>query len=260
MNEIPNFNSNLADSPPIITELDTPLTDRDLALQTLLGTDYEYARMIGLIDMFYYDPVTGEDGLMHTLVGNVTVGDQGASIPEGFHHEPSVEILMGTDSGQAGQETAQLLPTRVDREHLIGANSRAKAEFKELPFEPYKAKVIINNQKKLSIEKNPETGTEQVVETKNLMYPKEYDPMAVLQAIRIASENLESPDLELTLDQHGNHAEVCVGSVPMLDGETRMRIRLVRDPRTHKIRTAIPLTRPGAMKLSPSDINTHLGL
>src|ERR1700742_3410986 len=69
------------------------LTQRDLMLKELLPYDFDYAKKSGLIDMFYYNPETGEDGLTHTLGGNLIVGTEGAKLVEGFHHAPSAEIM-----------------------------------------------------------------------------------------------------------------------------------------------------------------------
>ena len=50
--------------------------NRDAALHELLGVDYEFAHSSGLINQFYFDPKTGQDGLMHVLGGRILRGSR----------------------------------------------------------------------------------------------------------------------------------------------------------------------------------------
>ncbi len=257
-----NTNFPAPESAPVFNvppELAFQPSQREGTLRNLLGTDYDYANQIGLIDMFQYDPATGEDGLMHTLTGLVVTGEDEARVAMGFHHEPSARLLWET-GWQYPDQTVPLAPTRVDRSHLEDANARTRAEFKELPFEPYKARVTIDNVRKLGTGLPDADGVRPVVESKTLMYPKEYDPMAVLQTIRIAYGGRDASTEQPLQDHYGRPVIVSEGTAPMLDGVTPMRIRFVLDPQTNKIITAIPLTKPGALKLSPDAIKQHLGL
>lgn len=74
------------------------------------------------------------------------------------------------------------------------------------------------------------------------MFPKEYDPLMVMQAIRIARDTRDSER-----DKVNDGAKVIVteGRVPLIDGETPMRVRLILDRDTEKVITAAPIVRPG---------------
>ena len=241
---------------PSITALQAPTpeiarrrSDRDEALRRLLGTDYEHAKKIGLIDMFHYDETTGEDGLMHTLSGDLMTGSDGAQIPGGFHHEPSARILHEANH----REDGVLQSTRVVREHAADLSPKTRADFQEFPYEPYKAHVVIDNMAKLT-SFNTDDGSTAFIEAKNSMYPKEYDPMAVLQGIRIARDHIDPASIRET----GQDSIRADGYVPMLDGRTEMRIRLVMDKQSGKILSAYPNSRAGSMKLSESEVAHHL--
>ncbi|HET9098462.1 MAG TPA: hypothetical protein VFN51_02490 [Candidatus Saccharimonadales bacterium] len=200
--------------------------------------NYESAINLGLVDMFYYDPKTGYDGLVHTLSGELLKGDEGAQVPanpQGFHHEPS---------GTFGPEEA---PSFVDREHLKSKTSKQKSNYTERPYEPYQAKVSIAGLKKMTLETNPTTNETELAEVRNNMFPKEYDALTVLQAIRIAKQGRDkSKD---TLAENGKL--VNEGYAPMIDAKSVMKIRLVMDPVDEKIIVAYPKVKfRGIMKLS----------
>jgi hypothetical protein len=215
--------------------------------------NYEFAKDTGLIDMFYFNPTTGEDGVLHTLSGIEIKGRNGERVLQGFHHEPSAQAIWPV-SDQEG-----LSPTRVDRRHLEQLNSKKRYKHREFPYEPYKAKVYIDNAKKLTEEKNPETGEVTIVETNNGMFPKEYDALAVLQSIRQAYNNRVSENS--TQNHDGSAVRVIEGYAPMLDGKSLMKLRIVLDPESDKIRSAMPVDiKPGAMKLSEVAIAEHLGI
>lgn len=90
-----------APSPVLIVRSELPASAESAALQqceetlvSLLGrVDYEYAKDSGLVDMFYFNPETGRDGLLHVLSGDMQKGPNGAVVVEGFHHEPSAEVM-----------------------------------------------------------------------------------------------------------------------------------------------------------------------
>lgn len=196
---------------------------RELKLRRLLDEPYEpcnygnfeYALSSGLIDEFYYDPETGADGLAHILTGELVSEEDGSISAGGFHHEPSGKYVSGN-----------LPPSNVDRKHLEGANSAHKKEFREHAFEPYRAKVAIAGLSKTTGRRNQATGREELDEINNGMFPKEYDALAVMQAVRIAKKTRDK-----TQDRPGKDGRiVAYGSAPMVDNATSMTMRLILDP------------------------------
>ncbi len=224
-------------------------TTRDAKIRALLGTDYEFAKDSGLVDVFYYDAETQQDGLLHTLSGNSRIDQEGRVVVEGFHHEPSADIGSFPVKG-----------TRVDREHLEGANSSKRRTFAEQPYEPYYAKVEIEGRKKRGTITDKETGEKRVTQINNGMYPKEYDPLAVMQAVRLAKDERDKSKDQISETDQGREVIVSETLAPMLDGEHKFKIRLVLDRDTEKVITAMPYPRPGIMKLSSEAIKQHLGL
>ncbi len=230
-------------------------TSRDSVLRELLPYDYDYAKEAGLIDMFYYDPKIGYDGLLHTLAGDLGSGEGGTLIPRGFHHEPSAEVawpLVMTKNGA-------LRSTRVDREHLAELPSHKRKPYQEYPFEPYAARVVVDGLVKYAIHRDPQTGEKKLSPAKNSMYPNEYDALAVMQAVRIARSK-RNPEQDKLGEQNGLLVKMGEGTVPLVDGVTPMKIRLVLERATDKVITAIPLlpSKPGAMRLTPEEINRHV--
>lgn len=228
---------------------------REEMLQKLLGTDYEFAHQSGLIDMFYFNPDTGADGIAHILGGEGRISESGALVYEGFHHEPSGNMIWPTNP-----ETGEPL-TRVDRTHLESANAHMRREFSEEPFEPYRARVDINGRRKMSLRPDRKTGEITLAETNNGMYPKEYDALAVLQAVRFAVETRDA-----TADETIQDASIPLivnksATAPMLDGENTFKVRLVLEADTHKVINAIPVPKArGVMRLDPNEVSEHLGL
>lgn len=228
--------------------------NRDAALRELLGTDYEFAHESGLLNMFYYNPDSGEDGLMHVLGGEQIETAEGVRIVRGFHHEPSGETAWVYDSHGNMLEKSD---TKVDRTHLMGANSRRRREFLQLPHEPYLARVVIGGLKKITPTIDRQTGESTLVDTNNSMFPKEYDALTVLRTVAQATKNRDKSQ-----DKLSKNSEVIttVGTAKMLDGETNMRIKLVLDAKTGKVISAYPIVKPKAMNLSRQEVKKQLGL
>jgi hypothetical protein len=229
---------------------------REAALRRLLPYDYDYAKDNGLIDMFYYDPDTGEDGLMHTLAGQTVVNKDGAHVSQGFHHEPSAEYIWPELVDNEGQTRVS---TRVERDHLNTMSADKRRQFKQYPYEPYKAQVVINGLRKMTIMTDPKTGKRTLTWARTTMYPHEYDALVVMQAVRMAYEGRNTENDELTEDENGQAALVNVGQAVLIDGKTPMNIRLIMDPATHKIKTAIPTmpNKPGVMKLTQEQADKY---
>ena len=228
--------------------------NRDAALHELLGTDYEHAHESGLVNLFYYNPDSSEDGLMHVLGGEYFVRPDGTRIPRGFHHEPSASAAWTYDD----QGNIVGHPrTYVDRTHLESKNSRNRKAFAEHPFEPYQARVVIDGLKKMTISRDRQTGESQLVETNNGMFPKEYDALAVMKAIKEAHDTRDKSE---DRNDETNKAIFAEGTATKLDGKSRMKIRMVLDAPSGKVISAYPLTKGKHMVLSQEEIQEHLGL
>lgn len=220
-------------------------------MRELLSVDYDQAVQEGLIDMFQMDKDTGKDGLLHTLTGNIVTSMQGGIVAEGFHHEPSAEILWPHTATEEGAEPI----TYVDRTHLEGASSSERAKYREFPFEPYQGQVVIGGLKKYSVHKNAETGESKLAPAKNTMFPRGYDEFMVLRSVKEAYDNRDRENEFASKDVDGNDVIVSQGESIMMDGRSKMPIRLVLDTKTNKIRTAHPVTKrkPGIMKLTSEE-------
>lgn len=225
-----------------------PQLTREENLRRLLPYDYDYAEDSGLIDMFYYDENTGEDGLIHTLAGEVVTGEGGGFVGEGFHHEDSGGIVWPTVIDKHGVRPM----TRVDRSHLETANSEERAKYREFPFEPHLARVVIGDLVKRSVRLDPKSGEYITTPAKNAMYPKEYDALAVMQAVRMARESRDPSTDIMVKSPKGRDLIMSRGKALLLDGESTMDIKLMLDPSTEKVISAYPITkkRPGIMKLT----------
>lgn len=223
---------------------------RDTALHELLGTDYDFADESGLLNLFYFNPGTGEDGLMHVLGGEYLVGEDGTKrSPRGFHHEPSAEAAWAHD---ASGKRMEKVTTYVDRSHLERKNPQKRKEFVELPYEPYHARVVIDGLRKIT------TNRGKNVETNNSMFPKQYDALAVMQTIRIA---LSTRDTSKDKIDEKNAVVQTEGVAPMLDGKSTMRIRLILDMHSGKVMSAYPVaSKQETMNLSRELTKEHLGL
>jgi hypothetical protein len=199
--------------------------------------------------MFYYNPETGDDGLIHTLAGNVVKGEGGATLVEGFHHAPSGELVGPV---MAKEDAGELLTTMVDTEYPATLRSKKREAFKHYPLEPSRSKVAIAGLVKQAIREDPETGEKSLSPAKNSMFPDEYDPLAVMQSIRQAKDDPNRTEV-MAKDDRGGDVIVAEGNATLMDGKTFMPIRMTLDPATHKVKTAIPLIkqRPGFMKLTP---------
>lgn len=223
---------------PALQQVQTEVrtTERDSILQNLLGTDYEFARDSGLIDAFYVNPETGADGLLHMLSGSVTTGPNGAQIPGGFHHEPSA---INKD-------------TFVDHNYLQALNSNSRRNYRQFPYEQYEApSVVINGLQKLTL-RTTEDGEKQLVPSHSNMFPKEYDALTIIRTTVRARDTRDTSKDKLDT---GINRIVSEGSAVMLDGKTRMKMRLILEADSQKIITAFPLRnkRGSAMNLSEDE-------
>ncbi len=241
----------LVSKPVVDYEQEPPnygVPDREAMLRDLLSVDYDQAVQEGLIDMFQVDAATGNDGLLHTLTGGVVTTTHGGIVPEGFHHEPSAKAVWPHVTNGSGSKPV----TYVDRSHLESANSSERAKYREFPFEPYQGQVVIGGLKKYSVHKNAETGEAKLAPAKNTMFPKEYDEYMVLRSVKEAYDNRDRENEFTSKDVDGHDVIVAQGDSIMMDGKSKMPIRLVLDAQTGKIRTAIPITKrkPGIMKLT----------
>jgi hypothetical protein len=254
-----HFTGSVAIAPPpmeaLPTHVDAP--DRENVLHELLPYDYDYAKESGLIDMFDYDPATGDDGLLHTLAGNTETGPNGAVLPHGFHHEESGRVVWGMVRDQAGNERPV---TRVERGHLETANNATRRRYAERLAEPYMGHVAIGDRKKMAVRRNPDTGEVSFEATPSAMYPKEYDALAVMQAVRQAYENRDRAFDRETVDHRGDRILINEGQAVLIDDKSTMTIRLVINPKNMKIKSAFPsgLKRSGIMNLTEEQFREHM--
>lgn len=208
-------------------------------LSRLFDTDLEYLKSNGSLDLFYYDDTY--DGLMHTLIGD----DSG-----GFHSESAAQIL-GLNHPSVKNKTM------VDRWHLSHKNTKERRDYRERPFEPFGARVVIDGILKTKY-KPSEDGTHLPIT--NSMYPSEYDPTAVVQTVAIAYKNIDPEQDIVSVTPNGTKIILNdSGWVPMLDGSSRMRVYMMLDSQTRKVMSAYPETvRKGYMNLSDTEADKLL--
>lgn len=252
--ETPPEASRISEAQLVVPEAISPeviaqnIANREEVVKDLLGMDYDYAKEAGLVDMFYYNPITGEDGLAHTLGGNLRTNTEGMTEAAGFHHEPSGESMWPATINAETQEVQ--FPTRALRQHLESLNNKGKEPYREYPLEPYRAQVAIGGYTKYAQLKKGDQVV--MAPARNSMFPKEYDVLPVLQSIRTAMNDPERT-VQSTVNDEGIPVTVVQGNAKLMDGKTEMPVRMVLDTETGKIRTAIPIVknRPGYMKLTP---------
>jgi hypothetical protein len=212
--------------------------NRTKVLRELLGVDYGYALDDGLIDMYHYNPVTGHDGLIHTLAGDYRPG---TTLPSGFHHAPSGEVTWPHVVNKRG------------RSHPVTRTLDAPRIY---PMEPYKSTVAIGGLRKKIMTRDPATGELSITENTQDMFPNEYDALAVLQSIRIAKQRARRLSNKNARDPSTIKLE---GKAPLIDGKSTMTIRMVIEPSSGGIVTAYPRTkgRP-IMKLTNKQMWAHI--
>lgn len=233
--------------PPVLYETLPEGMTREDALKRLLWVDYESAVQDGLIDMFYYDPDTGEDALLHTLTGDVKYAPDNEPYSRGFHHEPSAALLGRTIVSEHGVHPA----TFVDRSHVGLGKSGRKNRYREYPLEPYAGQVVVGGLKKRALGKD-EDGSPAWLPARNSMYPKEYDAYMILKMIRQAYDSRDQGAEKVTVNNHGEKIIDTTGVTLLMDGESQLPIRMILDADSGKIKTAHPIiaTKPGTMRLT----------
>ncbi|HSX34237.1 MAG TPA: hypothetical protein VLF62_01160 [Candidatus Saccharimonadales bacterium] len=220
--------------------------ERDAQLKELFGVDYDYAHDSGIIDMFDYRPAEGVDGLMHTFAGDVETG--------GFHHEPSGKVL-----GNVTLPNGEEVPAReVDRSHLEGANSAHSRWYKERPAEPFLAKIALDGRPKMQLTKAP-NGEQHLMHTRNAMFPNEYDALGVAQAVRQAVNTQDESKARASVDSYGEPVVVTQGEAVLIDGVSKMPIRLILNADTKRVKAAFPMIsgKKGIMDLEPEQMWAH---
>lgn len=223
-------------SPETVIDL---ISQREAWLHSILGTDYEHAVDLKLIEQFDYHPENSQDALKHVLAGDVFDGGNGRVLASGFHHEPSA---------QDG--------TYVDRAHLKaeGVTSKSRQKYAEKPFEPYRAKTTILGSEKNRLVASPD-GILQVAPEQSSMFPKEYDALAVIKTI-VGARDARDKTKDV-LQPNGTIA--AEGYWTMVDDHTMMRLNIILDPQNERIITAMPRVR-SYMNLTPGMIDASLGL
>lgn len=198
--------SPLEHAPKPDVALNVSVAYREGVLADMLGTDYEFALSSGLLDWFDIDENTGEDALEHILGGSVRTSEGGGLMPGGFHHEPSA-----IDN-----------KTYVDRGHIAGSNSQHRKNYRENRYEPYNALSVIRGYRKVE---------------KSTMFPKEYDALTVMQTIVRAVDGRDT-----SKDIIADDGRICtVVKAALVDGQSKMDLRVVINPGNEKIVAAYPI-------------------
>ena len=216
-------------------------TSREEFLHRLLGVDYDYALESGLIDVFYYNPETNEDGLAHVLVGDEALSANGSREVSGYHHESS----------------AARADTYVDYQEMENKSAKRKREFRTAPFNPYSAFVVVRGFEKQVLHPDNSRGKGGLVRASSTMFPREYDALSVMQTIRLARDRRDRNNDEVTDDG----LIIANSFMYLLDGQVTVPIRLVLHSETDKVITAFPLfRRQDLLTMDKDEIRTHLGL
>jgi len=210
----------------------------------LFGTDLDYLIESGSFDIFDSDRDTETSALKHILIGD---------IDGGFHSSAAVQLLGLNHPSRLGK-------TMIDKAHLSGKNAKKRRDYRELPFEPFSAHVVVGGMRKLIAQRPDESGISKDIV--NSMFPTEYDPVAVVRTINMAYKNIDQTTDRTILLQDGTEAVFNdSGTSLLLDGNTQVNIVMLLDPATRKIITAYPKNKHTPyMKLDKQQINTHLGL
>lgn len=204
---------------------DVVSSGREVVLQTLLGVDYAEAKDRGLFELFYHNPESGHDGLVHILGGELKYSKNGIPLPGGFHHEPSVPYLWPgpDDNGHFPTYTVEPPDYPIER----------------WPMAPYRAEVVIGGTYKRTPRRIRGQGAV-LVPAENTFFPQEYSPYAVLRAIEVAYRNRHLQSEELCVFASRPPMVESFGEVPLVDGQTMMGIKFVLDFETDTIISAIP--------------------
>ncbi len=202
---------------------------RETTLRELMPLDYDDAVANGVIDAFYFNPATGQDGLVHMLAGNSRTNRAGAVVNGGFHHAPSGEAIWPHVADDKGNP----VPT-----------TRTTYEYKRRDFEPYDADVVIGGLLRQTQRHNHRTGRTELSTSPNSMFPKEYDPYMVAKGVAEAAKGRnKANDRVLPNLSHGREVVEAVGKMRLVDGSRRMEVALLLDRMTGKIITAHPIVK-----------------
>lgn len=210
----------------------------------LFGTDLDYLKDSGSFDIFDNDKDSGISALKHILIGDEAGG---------FHSTASVQLL-------GLNHPSRLEKTMVDKSHLAGKNAKKRRDYREFPFEPYSAHVIIGGMRKLMAQRPDSSGNSK--EVVNGMYPNEYDPVAIVRTINVAYKNIDTSCDKTILLSDGSEAILNdSGTSLLLDGETTVNIVMILSKTTRKVISAYPKNKHTPfMDLDKQQIDRHLGL
>jgi hypothetical protein len=228
-------------------------------LRSLFPYDHEYVRDSGLLDIFYCDKSKGLNGLLHTLVG-VTISDgYGGVKVEGFHHGPSAEALAPISPWERNRYGDAVPMTRVTtQEEIPNPDAAQSKKYQHNRFEPENARVKVAGYDKVTLDTDPVTGERTLIRpVKNSMYPSDYNTLAVLLTIKAAYDGRDESADKVSRSAGLGDVLVNDAQVQLIDGKSTMKIRLVMDPTTKKIHTAIPVVKP-VMNLSEDGVERVL--
>jgi hypothetical protein len=200
----------------------------EAALRELMPLDYDDAVQNGIVDAFYFNPETGQDGLVHVLAGDNKTNRAGVVIKNaGFHHAPSGE---------------EAWPWVLDANGEAIPSTRTTHEYKRREFEPYEANIVIGGLIKETQRFNHRTGQNERTSSPNSMFPKEYDAFMVAKGVAEAARSRnKANDRVLPNLSHGRQVVEATTKMRLIDGSRRMKVSLLLDRETGKIITAYPL-------------------
>jgi hypothetical protein len=232
-------------APPAEADAADPevMSDREVLLQMLLDpADYAYVKEHKLDELFLDDKETGQDGLRHILVGELS-GD--ARIPKGFHHRPSADKLsLEDDEGN--------LLTRVEQVIDNKGNPTERP-----PMAPYMAHVAVDGKEKEVLRRVSKEESE-ITRSINSMFPDEYDALMVMRSIDQAMKNSDPAKDRIVTLRNGRTYYNLTGTVPMIDGKSEMAINVSVDYDTLKVVTAFPaLKLSDTMQLTEKEVAHH---
>jgi hypothetical protein len=125
-------------------------------------------------------------------------------------------------------------------------------------MEPYLAKVAIDDRPKMEFTTAAD-GSQYLAQTRAAMYPREYDALGVMQAVKQAVDTQDKTAARQSVDAHGEPVIVTKGEATLIDGVSKMPIRLILNADTGRVKTAFPMIsgKNAIMDLTPDEMWRH---
>lgn len=217
--------------------------EREALLRTALSPlDYEEVKATKLDELFHIDTETGADGLRHILTGELSGATR---MPSGYHSREGSKHSLPDENGEP--------LTRVEK--IVDENGNTI----ERPlWEPYRAEILVDGQKKMALKFNKKTGQREVTSASHSMFPDEYSAFMVMRTVKLARENADPALDTFQKTRSGGWYYVTTGNVPMIDGKTNMTVKVITDFDTMKVITAYPVMKTSErMNLTSEDEVMH---